>query len=53
VIDAAAAASVAALYGDATEVTPDDETTVFALGVSNGLCKGSGHDLIGGLCDHD
>jgi transposase len=31
VIDAAAAASVAALYGDAVEVTPDDETTVFAL----------------------
>lgn len=31
VIDAAAAASVAALYGDAVEVAPDDETTVFAL----------------------
>ena len=31
VIDAAAAASVAALQGDAVEVTPDDETTVFAL----------------------
>jgi len=29
VIDAAG--SVAALYGDATDVTPDDETTVFAL----------------------
>jgi len=31
VIDAAAAASVAALYGDAVKVAPDDETTVFAL----------------------
>jgi len=31
VIDASAIASVAALYGDATEVTPDDQTTVFAL----------------------
>jgi transposase len=31
VIDAAAAAGVAALQGDAVEVTPDDETTVFAL----------------------
>ena len=31
VIDAAAAACVAALQGDAVEVTPDDETTVFAL----------------------
>lgn len=31
VIDAAAAASVAALYSDAIEVAPDDETTVFAL----------------------
>ena len=31
VIDAAAAASVAALHGDAVQVTPDDETTVFAL----------------------
>jgi transposase len=31
VIDAAAAASVAALQGDAVEMTPDDETTVFAL----------------------
>jgi hypothetical protein len=31
VIDAAAAASVAALHGDATVVTPEDHTTVFAL----------------------
>jgi len=31
VIDAAAAASIAAFYGDATEVTPNDETAVFAL----------------------
>ena len=31
VIDAAAAASVAALHGDATIVTPEDHTTVFAL----------------------
>ena len=30
-IDAAAAACVAALQGDAVLVTPDDETTVFAL----------------------
>jgi hypothetical protein len=31
VIDASAAASVAALHGDATVATADDETTVFAL----------------------
>ena len=31
VIDAAAAASVAALHGDAAIVRPEDETTVFAL----------------------
>ena len=31
VIDAAAAASVAALHGDATVVTAEDRTTVFAL----------------------
>ena len=31
VIDAAAAASVAALYGDATAVSAENETTVFAL----------------------
>ena len=31
VIDAAAAASVAAQHGDATVVTPEDHTTVFAL----------------------
>ena len=31
VIDAAAAASVAALHGDATTVTAEDHTTVFAL----------------------
>jgi len=31
VIDAAAAASVAALHGDATPVTAEDQTTVFAL----------------------
>ncbi|MEQ9323527.1 MAG: IS110 family transposase [Polyangiaceae bacterium] len=31
VIDAAAAASVAALHGDATVVTPEDHTTVFAM----------------------
>lgn len=31
VIDASAAASVAALYGDATVVSDEDETTVFAL----------------------
>ena len=31
VIDAAAAASVAALHGDATAVTAEDHTTVFAL----------------------
>lgn len=31
VIDASAAASVAALQGDATEVTAEDDTTVFAL----------------------
>jgi hypothetical protein len=31
VIDAAAAASVAALHGDATVVTAEDHTTVFAL----------------------
>lgn len=31
VIDAAAAASVAALHGDATAVAPEDHTTVFAL----------------------
>jgi transposase len=31
VIDAAAAASVAALQGDATPVSSEDHTTVFAL----------------------
>lgn len=31
VIDASAAASVAALHGDATPVTAEDDTTVFAL----------------------
>jgi hypothetical protein len=31
VIDASAAASVAALHGDATRVTAEDDTTVFAL----------------------